>query len=188
MAPNPLGIALRRVRAGQHKLAWAHPELQAAENFSLSSPAFIHGAPMPKRHAGKRIGDNISPGLAWSTPPAEAAELILVVQDPDVPFPQPIVHALTAGIDPALGQLPENGISAEGDVPGIKRGKAVLGHRGWVGPTPIPSHGAHAYVFQMFALDRRLDLPDGFSMKQALDAMSGHVIGRARLDGSYEVK
>jgi Raf kinase inhibitor-like YbhB/YbcL family protein len=188
MAPNPLGIALRRARAGQHKLAWANPGLQAAENFSLTSPAFAHGAPMPKRHAGKRIGDNISPELEWSAPPAGTVELVLVVQDPDVPFPQPAVHGLTAGINPALEHLPENAISADSAVPDIRHGKAILGLRGWVGPTPIPSHGAHAYVFQMFALDRRLDLPDSFSLKQALGMMSGHVIGRARLDGSYEVK
>jgi Raf kinase inhibitor-like YbhB/YbcL family protein len=188
MAPNPLGIALRRVRAGQHKLAWANPGLQAAENFALTSPAFTNGAPMPKRHAGKRIGDNISPELEWSTPPAGTVELVLLVQDPDVPFPQPAVHGLTAGINPALEHLPENAISADSAVPDIRHGKAILGLRGWVGPTPIPSHGAHAYVFQMFALDRRLDLPESFSIKQALGLMSGHVIGRARLDGSYEVK
>jgi phosphatidylethanolamine-binding protein (PEBP) family uncharacterized protein len=105
-----------------------------------------------------------------------------------VPFPQPAVHALTAGIDPAIRRLPENAISADSAVPDVTQGKAILGLRGWVGPTPIPSHGAHAYVFQMFALDRRLELPDGFSLKQALAAMSGRVIGRARLDGSYEVK
>jgi Raf kinase inhibitor-like YbhB/YbcL family protein len=188
MAPNPLGIALRRARAGQHKLAWANPGLQAAENFALTSPAFAHGTSMPKRHAGKRIGDNVSPELEWSAPPAGTVELVLVVQDPDVPFPQPAVHALTAGIDPAIRRLPENAISADSAVPDVTQGKAILGLRGWVGPTPIPSHGAHAYVFQMFALDRRLELPDGFSLKQALAAMSGRVIGRARLDGSYEVK
>jgi phosphatidylethanolamine-binding protein (PEBP) family uncharacterized protein len=100
MTPNPLGVALRRVRAGQHKLAWAKPELQAAESFSLSSPAFENGTPMPRRHAGKRIGDNVSPGLNSSAPPAGTLELILVVQDPDVPMPQPVIHALAAGIDP----------------------------------------------------------------------------------------
>jgi phosphatidylethanolamine-binding protein (PEBP) family uncharacterized protein len=51
---------------------------------------------------------------------------------------------------------------------------------------PIPSHGPHRYVFQAFALDRRLSLPATFKLSHALDAMSGHVIGRARLVGTCE--
>jgi phosphatidylethanolamine-binding protein (PEBP) family uncharacterized protein len=51
---------------------------------------------------------------------------------------------------------------------------------------PIPPHGPHRYVFQLFALDRRLDLPAKFKLSDALAAMSGHVIGRARLEGTCE--
>jgi phosphatidylethanolamine-binding protein (PEBP) family uncharacterized protein len=51
----------------------------------------------------------------------------------------------------------------------------------------VPSHGPHSYVFQLFALDSRLALPDRFSLADAVRAMTGHVIGRARLDGTYEV-
>jgi hypothetical protein len=50
---------------------------------------------------------------------------------------------------------------------------------------PIRSHGPHRYVFQVFALDRRLDLPAKFKLGDALNAMSGHVIGRARLEGTF---
>ena len=44
---NPIGAALRRVRAGHHKLAWADPDLQAPQNFQLTSPSFGHGATRP---------------------------------------------------------------------------------------------------------------------------------------------
>jgi phosphatidylethanolamine-binding protein (PEBP) family uncharacterized protein len=43
-------------------------------------------------------------------------------------------------------------------------------------------------VFQLFALDRAAGLPAGFSLDEALSAIAGHVIGRARLDGSYEIR
>jgi phosphatidylethanolamine-binding protein (PEBP) family uncharacterized protein len=43
-------------------------------------------------------------------------------------------------------------------------------------------------VFQLFALDYQLDLPDKFTLADALDAMAGHVIARARLDGTYEIR
>jgi hypothetical protein len=43
-------------------------------------------------------------------------------------------------------------------------------------------------VFQLFALDRQLDLPEKFTLNDAVSAMAGHVIGRARLDGTYEIR
>ena len=71
---------------------------------------------------------------------------------------------------------------------GLKHGKGALGHRGWAGPMPLRSHGPHSYVFQLFALDYQLDLPDRFTLADALHAMAGHVIARARLDGTYEIR
>ena len=63
-----------------------------------------------------------------------------------------------------------------------------MGKRGWAGPMPVRSHGPHAYVFQLFALDRALDLPASFTLDQVLTTIAGHVIGRARLDGTYEIR
>src|SRR5690349_14144683 len=92
MPANPLGVLLRNRRAGQHTLVWAHPDLRAPEDFTLTSPAFDHGAPIPERHRGRLFGPNISPALAWTPPPAGTAELVLVVQDPDVPMGKPATH------------------------------------------------------------------------------------------------
>jgi phosphatidylethanolamine-binding protein (PEBP) family uncharacterized protein len=57
---------------------------------------------------------------------------------------------------------------------------------GRTGTHPVPR--PHSYVFQLFALDHRPELPAKFSLTDALTAMSGHVIGRARLDGTYEIQ
>jgi Raf kinase inhibitor-like YbhB/YbcL family protein len=183
--PNPLGRALRNRRAGHHTLVWARPELQAPESFTLTSPAFQHGDPIPERHRGRLFGANISPALAWTTPPAGTVELVLVVQDPDVPTGKPATHALTAGIDPALPGIGENGLAQSS---GLQHGKGPLGRRGWAGPMPISSHGPHSYVFQLFALDLRPALTGAFTLADAVHAMAGHVIGRARLDGTYEIR
>lgn len=187
MPTNPIGRALRNRRAGEQTLVWARPGLQAPESFTLSSPAFEHGAPIPERHRGRLFGPNVSPALAWTTPPAGTVELALIVQDPDVPFGKAATHALAVGIDPSLGGLPENGLADPSPVAGLRHGRSVLGRRGWAGPMPIRSHGPHSYVFQLFALDQLLGLPDAFSLTDLLNAMSGHVIARARLDGTYEI-
>lgn len=187
MPANPIGRALRNRRAGHDRLAWADPRLQAPETLSLTSPAFEHGGPMPERYRGRLRGPNISPALTWSTPPAGTVELALVVQDPDVPLGKPATHDLAIGIDPSLGGIPENGLAEPSPVRGLRHGKGVLGRRGWAGPMPIRSHGPHSYVFQLFALDQLLGLPDAFSLTDLLGAMTGHVIARARLDGIYQI-
>jgi Raf kinase inhibitor-like YbhB/YbcL family protein len=188
MPANPLGVALRNRRAGHHTLAWARPDLLAPENFTLTSPAFDHGAPIPDRHRGRLFGANISPALNWTHPPAGTAELALIVQDPDVPRGKPATHALALGIDPALAGIPENALAAPSPIPGIRHGKGPLGRRGWAGPLPLPSHGPHAYVFQLYALGQATELPAGFTLGAAIAAIAGHAIGRARLDGTYEIR
>lgn len=188
MPTNPIGHALRNRRAGQHTLAWARPDLKAPETFTLTSPAFGHGSPIPERYRGRLFGANISPALAWTTPPAGTVELVLIVQDPDAPRRKPATHALTVGIDPALGVIPENGLTDPSPTPGLRHGKGALGHRGWAGPLPPRSHGPHSYVFQLFALDHRLTLADTFTLADTLAVMTGHVVARARLDGTYEIR
>jgi Raf kinase inhibitor-like YbhB/YbcL family protein len=186
--PNPIGRALRNRRAGHHTLLWARPDLQAPETFILRSSAFEHGAPIPERHRGRIFGPNISPALTWTAPPAGTAELVLVVQDPDVPIGRPATHALAVGIDPELRGLPESALANPSPMPGVRHGRGGLGRVGWAGPAPIPSHGPHSYVFQLFALDRPTGLAEKFGLNDALESMTGHVIGRARLDGTYEVR
>jgi phosphatidylethanolamine-binding protein (PEBP) family uncharacterized protein len=53
---------------------------------------------------------------------------------------------------------------------------------------PPRSHGPHSYVFQLFALDYQPKLPNTFTLTDVLHAMTGHVIARARLDGTYEIR
>lgn len=214
MSPNPIGVLLRNRRAGHHQLAWASPDAtpvsdttspdatptsdttspdatatgdQAEHALTLTSPAFAHGATMPDRYKGRLRGPNVSPALRWTTPPAGTAELVLVVQDPDVPFGRPAVHALARITDLAVTELPDDALSPRVTVSGLVLGAGVMGRREYAGPMPVRSHGPHAYVFQLFALDRALDVPERFSLADVLSGMAGHVIARARLDGVYEL-
>jgi len=188
MPANPIGVALRSRRAGQHTLVWARPDLKAPENFTLTSPAFDHGTPIPERHRGRLFGANISPALDWTPPPAGTVELALIVQDPDVPFGKAATHALALGIDPSLNGIPENALVNPSPITGIRHGRGGLGRRGWAGPMPPRSHGPHAYVFQLFALDQASGLAAGCALREVVAAIAGHVIGRARLDGTYEIR
>jgi Raf kinase inhibitor-like YbhB/YbcL family protein len=64
-----------------------------------------------------------------------------------------------------------------------KQGMTDFGTRGFGGPCP-PS-GIHRYVFQLFALDTMLALPEGMRKEEVLAKMKGHVIATAELVGTY---
>ncbi|MEA2592751.1 MAG: hypothetical protein QOD62_2582 [Actinomycetota bacterium] len=178
-----LGRLLGNRRAGESKLAWNQPGLDAPETITLTSTAFADGSEMPVSSAGKGVGPNISPPLAWHGLPARAAELVLIIEDPDAPLPKPVVHLALAGISPELGGLVEGDLN-EGGRHGNGRGS--FGRTGYAGPRPVPGHGAHRYVFQLYALSRPLDLPSGVKPNSIVAAMNGTVLARGRLDGTYE--
>ena len=151
----------------------------------IRSAAFDEGEPIPIRHTGD--GEDISPPLSWTTPPKGTAELALIVDDPDAPVEEPWVHWVVGHIPGDSTGLPEgfHGTSANVDVRGLSHGVNSWGTTGYRGPAPPKGHGTHHYHFKLYALDASLTLPAGFDKKALLDAMSGHVLARGDLVGTY---
>jgi Raf kinase inhibitor-like YbhB/YbcL family protein len=178
-----LGRLLRNRRAGDSKLAWNQPGLHAPDTITLTSPAFTDGSEMPVSSAGKGVGANISPPLAWHDLPDDASELVLIVEDPDAPLPRPVVHLALAGIPPELTGLAEGDLNDDGP---YGNGRGSFGRSGYTGPRPVPGHGAHTYVFQLYALSRPLGLPPAAKPSSIVGAMNGAVLARGRLNGTYE--
>ena len=184
-----VGALLKNRRAGEAKLAWNLPNLSAPETLVLTSEAFGDGEAIPAEHAGKRAGgQNLSPQLAWSAPPEGTAELLLVVEDTDVPMPWPFVHCV-ALIEPRVRELPTGGLAARNPAVGVRVLRSGMG-RGYLGPEPIKGHGPHRYVFQVFALGAPA-VADAAAAASArpralLAAIAGPVLGRGRLAGVYE--
>ena len=177
-----LGKVLRRVRAGERRSPLSSSGFDAPESIMVTSTAFTDGDLMPTSSAGKGVGDNTSPPLRWSGLPPETRQLVLIIDDIDVPLPRPLLHTV-ALIDPSL-----DGVAAGALQPGttgIRFIRADLGHHGYAGPRPIPGHGPHHYRFHVFALDA--PIPDAVTSAKALLAtMPGHVLARGVLTGSYQ--
>ncbi len=155
---------------------------------NLQSSAFKTGQPIPKKHTGK--GQDLSPPLTWSDPPAAAKQFALIVDDPDAPTPQPWGHWVLYNIPPETTQLPE--ALPQKDTldtpPGARQGKNSwdTNNIGYRGPMPPPGHGTHHYHFMLYALDTPLDAKPGLSKTQLLDLMKGHIIAQAELVGTCE--
>src|SRR6476619_2611300 len=111
--PHWLGHALRNVRAGADKLCIAQPELGGSfGTFDLSSPAFADGARLPPRFTAD--GEGVSPPLVWGPVPEATRCLALIVEDPDAPTLEPLVHAIVWGITADTHRIEEGAIRADG--------------------------------------------------------------------------
>lgn len=176
-----IGALFKNVRAGQSKLAWNLPALSTVEDLALTSSDFQHESAIPKAHVAKRIGGtNQSPSLAWDTPPEGTSQLLLVIEDADVPLPFPLPH-VAALLDPTLTSLPTGALNGHSAARGVQLIKVLLG-TGYDGPAPIKGHGPHRYVFQLFALADPIPESARKSLKSTLKSPT-RALARGRLDG-----
>ena len=178
--PAWLGKALGSARTGHGRLTIARlggEELLGRGGFALRSAAFEHGEQLDPSFTAEEE-DAVAPPLEWSAPPPGTQELVLVVEDPDAPPPQPFCHWLVWGLAPQRGKL------LEGEAP-PRVGKNSFGNSEWLLPDPPAGHGAHDYVFQLFAVDLPLVLMPGATREDLVAAMEGHVIAATALVGTY---
>ena len=182
--PHWLGKALSPFRAGADKLAIVRPELAGEGVIHLASPAFANGARLPDRFTAD--GEGISPPLFWTGVPEGTARLVLIVEDPDAPTPQPVVHAIVWGL-PLGGDLKEGeiGPDGEGSPNGEDVGRNSRFVEGWLPPDPPNGYGEHNYAFQLFALNEGEDPGDNPGRGAILRAMEGRVIAAGLLTGTY---
>jgi hypothetical protein len=153
--------------------------------FSLTSAAFSAGGAIPKRYTCE--GDDVSPPIAWSGPPAGTRSLVLIVDDPDAPDPAAPkltwVHWVLYDIPASAGGLAE-AVKPSGLPPGTREGVNDWKRTGYGGP--CPPIGRHRYFHKLYALDTVLgDL--GRPTKAKLEAaIRGHVLAQAELVGTYQ--
>ena len=173
-------------RAGNERLAWNQPGLQAANELLVRSDAFENGSAIPGTYSAD--AGQISPPLSWSTIPEGCRSLALVVEDPDAPTPNPFVHWLLYNIPINLRGLPQNlgGESIASGAGGALQGKNSTLKVGWTGMAPPKGDTPHHYHFQLFALDKALELEPGAGRTALLDAIAGHLIARGDLVGTYQ--
>jgi phosphatidylethanolamine-binding protein (PEBP) family uncharacterized protein len=177
-----LGKLLRNVRAGEHRSPLAGSGFTAPSDITVTSAAFSDGDAMPASSAGKGVGDDASPQLHWTGVPPATRQLVLIIDDVDVPLPRPLLHTV-AVLEPGVQEV-DTGALRSG-TPGMRFIPGGLGHRGYAGPRPIPGHGPHRYRFHVLALDE--PIPDHVTTAKALlKQMTGHVIARGVLTGTYE--
>ena len=153
-------------------------------DFQLTSSAFAQNQPIPKKYT--EDGPDLSPPLAWIPPPAGTKELVLIVDDPDAPRPDPWVHWLVYKIPSDLAGLDEGAShSPIFTQRGIMEGRNTGNVNQYRGPAPPPGK-VHHYHFKLYALDAPLDAQPGLTKGQLLKAMENMVLARTELIGTYK--
>lgn len=154
--------------------------------FKISIPAFRDGARIPTKYSCADPKAT-SPAIDWSNPPSGTMSIAMIMHDPEA-APQKAPMDVTHWI---LWNIPESSMSLMADIKpgsspdGIVQGKNIRGVDGYQPPCPPPGSVPHHYTFELYALDTKLELPAGSTREQLLQAMSGHVIGKAAYIGLF---
>jgi Raf kinase inhibitor-like YbhB/YbcL family protein len=141
----------------------------------VTSSAFRDGERIPQQYA--RNDSDKSPPLHIEGVPAGARSLALIMDDPDAKR-APFTHWVMFNIDPKVVDINEDSVPES-----AKQGSNDWGQTEYAGPQP-PS-GEHRYLFNVFALDSKLDLPAGAKRADLEREMGHHILDKAVLVGRY---
>jgi len=144
----------------------------------LTSSGFSDGDEMPIE-LGYKNG-NETPALSINGIPEGTKSLALIMDDPDAmgAVGKVWVHWVVWNIDPTREFITGNPQESK-----FVEGMTDFGEVGYGGPAPPDKR--HTYVFKLYALDTRLDLPDKSTKADVEKAMEGHIIEQTRLTGTY---
>lgn len=134
-----------------------------ASAFTLSSPDIADGGTVASKFVLNGFGcqgENVSPALVWTNPPAGTKSYAIQVYDPDAPTGSGFWHwgvynipasvtSLAQGAGNAAAKLPVGANSGHND---FHDTGATGGNGNWGGPCPPVGDKPHRYVFSVFAL------------------------------------
>jgi Raf kinase inhibitor-like YbhB/YbcL family protein len=162
---------------------------QAADPFMLKSSAFEDNGKLAVKNAGNNkqnpncVGDNVSPPLSWSNPPAGTNSYALLMYDPEGRGGLGVSHWVAYGIPASVTGFAEGEVSTATDK--YVGGKSTMGLAHYFGPCTPPGDWHH-YTFTLIATD--LDpkaLEPGLTRDQLFEKLNGHTKGAAGLIGRF---
>ena len=161
---------------------------------TLSIGAFADGAQIPVKFSqaaeGVAPGEGTSPAIAWANVPAGTQSFVLHMHDMELARNRTTddqVHWLVWNIPGSATGLPE-GVPKGAQLPDGSYQFSATGqvYRGPGAPANAPPHH---YVFELFALDTKLDVKpaaDAFeSRTNVMKAIQGHILGKAVYMGFF---
>src|SRR6478672_1273247 len=153
----------------------------------MTTTAFEDGGVVPDKYTQKAGPMAVSPELKWSQVPMGTQSFVLLFHDPEPVLNKSskmdVTHWLAWNIPGTSTGIAEG--FAQGEQADGTRQVSLRGN-GYMGPG-APAGPYHHYTFELYALDTKLDVPQGTPQQAAdtrnavVNAMDGHVLGKAVL-------
>ncbi len=155
----------------------------AAPPMRLMTQAFIDGGLIPVKFT--QAGTQTSPALAWTNAPQTTQSFVLHMHDMEGArnkTTEDQLHWLVWNIPATTTALPEG--LPQGDRKDGSHQTSASGNGTYRGPGAPATGTFHHYVFELFALDTKIDIAanpmDPFDTRaKVLAAIQGHVVGKA---------
>ena len=157
----------------------------------MTTTAWEDGGVIPDKYTQAAGPMAVSPELKWAQVPMGTQSFVLLMHDPEPVLNKgskmDITHWLIWNIPATATGLQE--AVAQGELADGSRQVSLRGN-GYMGPG-APAGPYHHYTFELYALDTKLEVPQGTPQQAAdtrtavVNAMDGHVLGKAVLVGRY---
>jgi len=151
----------------------------------MTTDAFPDGGIIPAKHAGGRGGGNgnVQPAFKFSGAPDTTVTYAIIFHDIDVALggnTDDVLHWMVWNIPASAGGIPE------GKLPeGAVAATSTIGKGAYFGPGAPAGERYHHYVFELYALNAKLDLPATATRAELLAAMAGKTTAKAAYVGRY---
>ena len=166
----------------------------AGPAMTLTVSGFPDGGQIPVKFSqaaeGAAPGEGTSPAISWANPPAGTQSFVLNMHDMDVSRNRTTddqAHWVVWNIPATATGLPE-GVKKG---PQLPDGSYQISATGQVyrGPGAAANGPPHHYMFEIFALDTKLDVQpasDAFETRaNVMKAIQGHILGKAVYGGLF---
>jgi Raf kinase inhibitor-like YbhB/YbcL family protein len=173
-----LSLLLLLSRTSQGALASSN----ALHPFTITSPEFRDGGPLPKKAEFNQFGctgSNIAPELNWTNVPAGTKSFVLLMSDYDAPLAGGFHHWIVYNIPAGVREL-------EGNHP-FTEGTTSFGFTGYGGPCPPPTGETHHYLFLLYATNLAHVGGPGLKFGEVVSAIRGHVLGATSIIGTFHL-
>lgn len=166
---------------GQPEARTALELMPTKGRLTVTSPAFREGEQIPFEYTAYRT--NTFPGLNWSPGPVATKSYVIIMQDNSALLRgAPILHWTIFNIGPEVVSLPA-AMAPNAKPAGSQYGPNVRGSaQPYSGPRTPPGP-AHAYHFQVFALDAAVGAEASANYLALTRAMNGHILASGELVG-----
>jgi Raf kinase inhibitor-like protein, YbhB/YbcL family len=148
-------------------------------NMQVRSNAFEDGGIIPIKYTSH--GDNVQPDFTITGAPEGTVSYAIIFHDIEVAIggnTDDVTHWVAFNIPSP--NIPEGSLPA-----GSVQGSNIRGQASYMGSGAPYRDRYHHYVFEFYALNANLDLPEGASRADVMAAMQGKVVAKAAYVGRY---